>query len=144
MDIFKELSPEEVKLTTLQFIGQNLAGPLKELDNFIVTKNSTLQGKTIDPVRVLKTIPTEQTSPPLATVVNAGINVSRPINTVPQAGDDIEYKKVSQQNNILSQHDSQQLEFDFDKRAKYSDILDALNDIKSRLFRIEQRFDSKD
>lgn len=80
MDAFRELTSEEIKLTTLQFLGQHLTSELKELDKNIVSKNQTLQGITIDPVRVLKTIPTNQVSnipqpSPIATAVNAGINV---------------------------------------------------------------------
>lgn len=81
MDAFRELTPEEIKLATLQFLGQHLTGELRELDKNIVSKNQTLQGYSIDPVRVIKTIPTNQQAtslpppPPVATTVNAGINV---------------------------------------------------------------------
>jgi len=36
------------------------------------------------------------------------------------------------------------LEFDFEKKARYSDILDALVDIKTKLSRIEDRLGNKD
>lgn len=83
MDAFRELTPEEIKLTTIQFLGQHLTGELKELDRNIVSKNQTLQGNIIDPMRILRTIPSDQRpavmsqpeSQPVATVVNAGINI---------------------------------------------------------------------
>ena len=76
MDSFKELSPEEIKMATLQFMGQHLTGDLKVLDQHIVSKNRTLQGVTIDPVRVLNTIPSPHN--PYVNVVNAGVNVHQP------------------------------------------------------------------
>ena len=85
MDAFRELTPEEIKLTTIQFLGQHLTGELKELDRNIVSKNQTLQGNIIDPMRILRTIPSDQrpavmSQPdpqPVATVVNAGININQ-------------------------------------------------------------------
>jgi len=126
MDTFKDLTPEEIKLTTLQFIGQNLLGSLKELDSSIVSRNQTLQGKTLDAVNVIKNIPG---SNPFATTVNAGINVNRP--------------PASQQPVIIQhpqvQHNPDQLEFDFEKKARYEDIHTLLLDIKSILTKIDKK-----
>ena len=42
MDEFlKELSPEEIKLATIQFMGQHLTGEMKELNKNIVGESST-------------------------------------------------------------------------------------------------------
>ena len=83
MDAFRELTPEEIKLTTIQFLGQHLTGELKELDRNIVSRNQTFQGNTIDAMSILRTIPTDQKPTavmqpepqPFATTVNAGINI---------------------------------------------------------------------
>lgn len=132
MDTFEALTPEEIKLTTLQFIGQNLSGPLKELESFIVNKNPTLQGKTLDPVNIINKIPSSQQPPPLATTVNAGINISQP-----------DLPSLQPSYNIINS-DNNQLEFDFEKKARYNDILDALNSIKTKLSRIESKLDIND
>ena len=58
-DTFREPTPEEIKLLTLQFMGQNL-GDLKALDGHIVSKNPTLQGLSLNPEGILKTIPMQQ------------------------------------------------------------------------------------
>ena len=57
MDSFKELTPEEIKLATIQFMGQHLTGDLKMLDQHITNKTTSLQGLTIDPVKIINTIP---------------------------------------------------------------------------------------
>ena len=136
MDTFEELSSEDLKMTALQFIGQNLSGPLKELDSFIISKNPTLQGKTLDPHKIINSIPGSMQSPVATNVVNAGLNVQQ--------------HPVQQQ--YITPHvvvepfqkDDNQLEFDFEKKARYSDILDALVDIKTKLSRIEDRLGNKD
>jgi hypothetical protein len=134
MDTFRELSPEELKLTTLQFIGQTISGDLKELDSNIISRNRTLQGKTIDPVGILKTVPAPQGSS-MATTVNAGINIAQP-------GPQLQpIHNIAPQPQIVHT-DPNQLEFDFDKKAKYSDIYDSLVDLKNRLIRIENLLDN--
>jgi len=133
---FEELSPEELKMTALQFIGQNLSGPLKELESCIVTKNPTLQGKTIDPLKIVNSIPAPQRPSPIATTVNAGININTPRATLQP--EQITTYITPVDNNI----DNNQLEFDFERKAKYSDILDALDSIKIKLDRIESKLNS--
>jgi len=132
--LLKDLTPEEIKLTTIQFIGQNLSGALKELDSSIISKNQTLQGKTIDPVRVVQAIPQSRNSQPYASVVNAGMNIQ------PQQARIVHQQPAP----IPVQHDPNQLEFDFDKKAKYSDILNALTEIKTILMRIDNKLSSND
>ena len=136
MDTFEELSPEELKMTALQFIGQNLSGPLKELDNFIINKNPTLQGKTLDPYRVVNSIPVSVEPPVAANVVNAGLNIQH---------HPIQQQYITPHQVVETvQKDNNQLEFDFEKKARYSDILDALIDIKVKLSRIEDRLGNRD
>jgi hypothetical protein len=59
MDTFRDLSPQEIQYTLLQFMGQNM-GDLKDLDSRIHNKNNTLQGLTLDPEGILKSIPATQ------------------------------------------------------------------------------------
>lgn len=82
MDFPQDMSPEEIKMMTLQFMGQHLTGDLKELSRNIISENQTLKGMTIDPVKVINSVPNRT---PYATTVNAGINVQpqRPINIQP-------------------------------------------------------------
>lgn len=85
MDTFTEPTPEEVRLATIQFMGQHLMGDLKELNKNIVSQNQTLRGMTIDPERVINTIPGDRRPPrvvqppqyvnPVHTTVNAGVNL---------------------------------------------------------------------
>lgn len=84
MDFPQDISPEEIKMMTLQFMGQHLTGDLKELSRNIISENQTLKGMTIDPVKVINSVPSKN---PYATAVNAGINVQhqRPINIQPSA-----------------------------------------------------------
>ena len=58
-DAFREPTPEEIRLATLQFMGQNL-GDLKALDKHIVSKNPTLQGLSLNAEGILKTIPFQE------------------------------------------------------------------------------------
>lgn len=132
MDSFKELSPEEIKMATLQFMGQHLTGDLKVLDQHIVSKNRTLQGVTIDPVRVLNTIPGSQN--PYANVVNAGINVQPTHNTPPVQPPPPQQPPIS---------DPDQLEFQF-KQTDIDDIYNKIDRIDSKIDRLLSLIDNKD
>ena len=69
MDTFREISPDEAKYFALQFMGQHLTADLRELNKNIISQNQTLQGMTLDPVRVINTVPTSRSN-----TVNPGIN----------------------------------------------------------------------
>jgi outer membrane protein OmpA-like peptidoglycan-associated protein len=132
MDTFAELSPEELKLTALQFMGQHLTGDLKELNKNIVSQNRTLQGMTIDPVHVINTIPggrIAQQPNPYANVVNAGINVQQPINSIP-----VQHVPEVQQHVV--QTDPNQLEFDFNNSNIAKQIFDKIDVINSKLDKV--------
>ena len=134
-ETFRDLTPEEIKYTTLQFIGQNLVSELKELDSNIVSRNSTLQGKTIDPVRIVNSVPVKQASlgtnhaPAAANVVNAGINIT-PSKNLALTTEDASKK-----------YEADQLEFDFNKTAKYDDIHNDLIIVIEKLRKIETKLD---
>ena len=61
-DTFREPTPGEIQNALLQFMGQNL-GEIKKLDGSIVAKNPTLQGMTLNPRKVLQTVPSSPTQP---------------------------------------------------------------------------------
>ena len=60
MDAFSDISPEEFKLITAQFLGQSVLGELKQLDNNII---SGLSRPVLDPYKVLASIPTSPQVP---------------------------------------------------------------------------------
>lgn len=79
MDPFNDnLSPEEIKMATIAFMGQHLTGDLKQLNNNIISQNSTLRGNTLNPTQIINTIPSGHRPNPTHTVVNAGINLQQP------------------------------------------------------------------
>ena len=122
MDSFKELTPEEIKLATIQFMGQHLTGDLKMLDQHITNKTTSLQGLTIDPVKIINTIPGYQN--PVATVVNAGINTiqQQPVLNIQTV-----------QTVATVQNDPNQLEFDFDSSPYSKQIFEQLERIERKL-----------
>jgi len=125
MDEFlKELSPEEIKLATIQFMGQHLTGEMKELNKNIVGESSTLRSLNIDPVKVLQTVPGR--GQPYATAVNAGINLpSQPIHHIPV-----------QQAPVVAQPDPNQLEFNFSSSGFTNSFLEKIDAINSKLEKI--------
>jgi len=134
----QELSPEELKLTALQFMGQHLTGDLKELNKNIVSQNRTLQGMTIDPVRIINTIPAghnNQHINPYANVVNAGINVAqqRPINVQASAVHQIQTEQPAVIN------DPNQLEFEFNNSTIAKQIFEKLDIILKKIDSLENK-----
>ena len=119
MDSCKELTPEEIKLATIQFMGQHLTGDLKVLDQHITNKTASLQGLTIDPLQVINTIPSTQN--PVATVVNAGINTVQPQHS------------LNIQTVEAVKSDPNQLEFDFDSSPYSKQIFEQLDRIERKL-----------
>jgi len=78
MDTFKDLSPEEIKMITLQFMGQHLTGDLKQLESHMISKTTSLQGMTIDPAKVINSIPAQATTvaapaPEVVSSINAQV-----------------------------------------------------------------------
>jgi len=130
----ERLTPEELKLTALQFMGQHLTGDLKELNKNIVSQNRTLQGMTLNPAAVINTIaPGHQVSRPpqhnpYANVVNAGINAG---NSAP-----IQIQQQAPQVTNTPQHDPNQLEFDFNNSNLAKQIFDKLESICTKLEKV--------
>lgn len=123
------LTPEELKLTTLQFLGQHLTGDLKELNKNIVSQNRTLQGMTLDPLKVINSVPAGHGAPPpMATAVNAGINVQQPMQNVTS--------HITTGNSTapaVVKYEADQLEFNFDNSQQARSIFERLDAINSKL-----------
>jgi len=126
MDTFRDVSPEEAKLFALQFMGQHLTGDLKELNKNIISQNQTLQGMTLDPVRVINTISPSRSN---ANTVNAGINIH---HSPPIAVQSSPPQIVSQETN---NYNPDQLEFNF-KQTDLDTIFNRLDSIDSKLNKI--------
>jgi hypothetical protein len=131
MDTFREVSPEEAKMLTLQFMGQHLTGELKQLDQHIIQKNPTLQGVTIDPNKILNSVPVQQQP---ANVVNAGLNIEhtvQPINIQTASTPVLQAQTV---------RDPNQLEFDFDNCSYSKTIFERLDSMDRKLTQILELF----
>jgi len=133
MDTFSEPTPEEIRLATIQFMGQHLIGDLKELNKNIVSQNQTLRGMTIDPERVVNTIPAPRVvrppayQNPIHTTVNAGINVQPPI-AQPVHGQQLVHQQIE---NVIAENPDQ-LTFNF-KQTDIDDIYYKLDIISKKL-----------
>ena len=138
MDTFVEPTPAEVQNAVLQFMGQNI-GELKQLDNFLVAKNQTLQGLTLQPKAVLDSV---------AQVVG---NPQPPAQAppVPQLQPSI---AAPQPQTAVEEISKDQLEFNFNNSSLSKRIFDELkylrekflilNDLQESIVRLEQKVDS--
>lgn len=131
MDTFREVSPEEAKMLTLQFMGQHLTGELKQLDQHIISKNPTLQGVTIDPNKILNSVPVQQQP---ANVVNAGLNIEQPLQPI-----NIQTVNTPPQVQPIPR-DPNQLEFDFDNCSYSKTIFERLDSMDRKLSQILELF----
>lgn len=131
---FREPTPEEVRLATIQFIGQNL-GALKDLDSRLIDKNQTLQGMTLNPQAVVKTIPVERQS--VAVPIHRPVNNNQPAPShhpvVPRAV----VTDLPQDFSISA--DPNQLTFDFDG----SPTADRIYKLVDKLFLKVESLESK-
>ena len=132
MDNFNDesLTPDQLKMLTLQFMGQHLTGDLKSLEQNIVAKNNTLQGMVLNPTAVINSIPAapvqqipppqqpqltvHQEPPPQPTVASAVTSTPIPI-------------------------DQNQLEFNFNTSPLSERIFDSLQRIERMLLSLDER-----
>jgi len=134
METFNDasLTPDQLKMLTLQFMGQHLTGELKELDKNLVAKNSTLQGMVLDPNAVLNSIPSQsvapQQTPPQLSVQQPILQVHESIPTVTQL--------TTAASSLIDQN---QLEFSFETSPLSERIFDILQRIEKKLSIIEER-----
>lgn len=133
MSDIKDLDPSvdlEARMAVVSMLGQTLA-QLKEIDKNIVGSSTNIAGQKLD---LRKALPPVHSAPqvaqpvvehiPVATVVNAGINV-QPVQQIHAS-------------NIVSQaaEDPNQLVFDFTKKITPDTINDKLDRIMDKLDKI--------
>lgn len=138
MDTFNDaaLTPEQIKMLTLQFMGQHVTGDLKELDRNLVAKNQTLQGMVLDPTAVLNTIPSlPQPQPAPQIELQQPALVSQPASIEALTSQYIVPVPAVQQ----IQADQNQLEFSFETSPLSERIFDALERIEKKLLILEDR-----
>jgi hypothetical protein len=137
METFNDnLSPEELKMLTLQFMGQHLTGELKELDKNLISKTNTLKGADLNPHAVINSINNiipQQHVPTQVSQPSQDVVITPAIQTVSA----IQQQTVQQ----LAQPavDQNQLEFSFETSPLSQRIFDSLERIERKLSLIDER-----
>jgi hypothetical protein len=132
METFNDdsLTPDQIKMLTLQFMGQHLTGELKELDKNLVNKTNTLQGMALDPTAVLNSIPSQQINP----LPQLQPTLSPPPATLTATA---QHSPVSIESQILV--DQNQLEFSFETSPLSERIFSILERLEQKLSHIDER-----
>ena len=120
------IGADELRNLTLQFLGQHVTGPMKEIERAITTRNANLQGVTINPKAIIDTIPHS----PHTNTVNAGINVTH--TPAPVVRNNISRPQPQITEPVIA-NDPNQLEFDFNNSNYAKLIFDRLDSIDRRL-----------
>ena len=122
MDTFNDnLSPDELKYLTLQFMGQNI-GELKELDKNLITKTNTLNGMVLDPHAVLNSIAPSVPSQQIQHVPAIQHPQPAPI-VVPSLPTPA----------VAQERDTNQLEFDFNNNPYTIQVFECIESIERKL-----------
>jgi|GEM_PF-4432475 len=140
MDTFNEagLSPDEIKMLTLQFMGQHLTGDLKVLDQNIISRNNTLQGMVLNPTAVINSIPSSASQPlpqPQVPVLSQQVQVTPTLGAETFTSPQPILAPVEQSNNT----NRDQLEFSFETSPLSVRIFESLERIEKKLSLIEDR-----
>jgi hypothetical protein len=134
METFNDasLTPDQIKMLTLQFMGQHLTGELKELDKNLVNKTNTLQGMALDPTAVLNSIPSQHIAqPPQPQPVLS----SQPITL----STTVEPSLLPATTETPSLIDQNQLEFSFETSPLSERIFSILERLEQKLSLIEEK-----
>ena len=142
METFNDesLTPDQIKMLTLQFMGQHLTGELKELDKNLISKTNTLKGMALNPEAVLQSIPAPQqhhhhSVPELAHQPVPRLEPVQPTQVQTIAA--VQLPQVQQ-----TDSNQNQLEFNFETSPLSERIFDTLERIEKRLSLIEERISS--
>lgn len=123
-EVFSEVTnPDELKLLTLQFIGQHVSSSMKAIDQAIISPNNNLRASNINAKAIIDTIPSSNNPNKYTTTVNAGINVEKMFKQPTQVEPQI-------------QKDPNQLEFDFNNCNYAKLIFDRLDSIDRKLSKL--------
>jgi len=123
-EVFSDVTnPDELKLLTLQFIGQHVSSSMKAIDQAIISPNNNLRASNINAKAIIDTIPSSNNPNKYTTTVNAGINVEKMFKQPAQAEPQI-------------QKDPNQLEFDFNNCNYAKLIFDRLDSIDRKLSKL--------
>lgn len=140
MDTFNDasLTPDQIKMLTLQFMGQHLTGELKELDKNLVAKNQTLQGMVLDPTAVLNSIPSA--TPPAAISYAQPQPAPELTTIIPTANPALSVQPATTQPiQVAPIQDPNQLEFSFETSPLSERIFNALDRIEKKLALIDEK-----
>lgn len=124
-DTFRELTPYELQQTVLQFLGQNM-GELKNLDSHLISKNNTLQGMTLRPGEILRSVPQPHIEPQHVPVQPQPTRVV----SLPQIDQQIIQPPPQQP---VDPNDPVQLEFSFERSSYAKSIFESLKEIEYNL-----------
>lgn len=125
-EIFDDVSnPDELKLLTLQFIGQHVSSSMKAIDQAIISPNNNLKATPLNAKAIIDTIPSSNNPNKYTTTVNAGINVEK-----------IFKPQVQPTETNVVQNDPNQLEFDFNNCNYAKLIFDRLDSIDRKLSKL--------
>ena len=135
METFNDanLTAEQIKMLTLQFMGQHVTGELKELDKNLVNKTNTLKGMELNPAAVLNSIaatPIQQQTPQLQP---EPVQAQQPATFIPAP----EPVVIVQQPVLQPVVQKDQLEFNFETSPLSARIFSTLERIEKRLTSIE-------
>jgi hypothetical protein len=135
-----EISAEDLKMLTLQFMGQHLTGDLKTLEQNIVAKNNTLKGMVLDPAAVLNSIPSapQPLPPPQGPQLNANFvhtHSDQPTPVTTTITTNVAPISVQVQQPI----DQNQLEFNFNTSPLSERIFESLQRIEKMLLSFDER-----
>jgi hypothetical protein len=141
METFNDaaLTPEQIKMLTLQFMGQHLTGELKELDKNLVAKNNTLQGMVLNPTAVINSIPSAPAQAP-----SPQLQPQLTVHHAPhpsQLSTEIINSPINNHSVDAHQHvpiDQNQLEFNFETSPLSERIFNSLERLEKRLSFIEE------
>jgi len=123
-EVFSDVTnPDELKLLTLQFIGQHVSSSMKAIDQAIISPNNNLRASNINAKAIIDTIPSSNNPNKYTTTVNAGINVEKMFKQPAQVEPQI-------------QKDPNQLEFDFNNCNYAKLIFDRLDSIDRKLSKL--------
>lgn len=125
-EVFNDVTnPDELKLLTLQFIGQHVSSSMKAIDQAIISPNSNLRASNLNAKAIIDTIPSPNIPNKYTTTVNAGINVEKVFK-----------QPAQQQAEPIIQNDPNQLEFDFNNCNYAKLIFDRLDSIDRKLSKL--------